>query len=337
MRFFFALCFILGIATGSEAQIVVTTNPDTNQIRNQLQGSGVQIYNLSLFADSVSFGLFQGNSELPITNGFAITSGNVQDMSGHSDSVFADIVLGHNNFSGWSETIDVDTGAVYDYARFSFSVIPVGDTLVIGFCFASEEYLRYNDVGAVMITGPNPAGGSYDSLRLSWVGSPNFPLCIMNCNQLNWQQYFIPYWTIPAQYESYRGGTVYFERQVAVVPGQPYYVSLSVADATDGNYDSALLVEGIWSDNTLSIDGPHETSVNVFPNPTSELLTVNLGSYAGVRDLIITNELGQVVWQTQTEENVVSIQCSDFADGMYFLQVIDATGTISTVKFTVMK
>lgn len=335
MRVIFTILCFTGLYSFVSGQITVTANPDTNQIRNQLQGGGIQIYNLSLFADTISYGLFQGNSELPITNGFAITTGNVLDMSGHSDSVFADTVLGHNNFAGWSETVDVDTGAVYDYARLSFSVLPVGDTLLIGYCFASEEYLRLNDVGAIMITGPNPAGGNYDSLRLSWVATSNFPLCVMNCNQLVWQQYFIPYWTIPAQYESYRGGTVYFQREIAVVPGQPYYISLSVADATDGNYDSALMIERIWSDSTVTVSEHSDNAVRIYPNPASEVISFDFGSIGVSRELFITNYLGEQVWSAQSETNVLSVPVDDFADGIYFYTILDAEGNKSNGKFVV--
>lgn len=323
-RLLFTFCFLATYSTGF-AQLTVTAGPDTNQIRNQLQGNGVQIYGFSFYADTISYGLFQGTSELPLTSGFAITTGNVNHMAGHCDSVLADSALFHDAL-GWSEIVDVDSNAVYDYNRLSFSVITVGDTLKIGFCFASEDYLRmYNDVGAIMISGPNPAGGQYDSVRLSWIANASFPVCVMNCNLMVWQAYFNAYSYIPAQNESYTGGTIVLERKIAVVPGQPYYISFSVADANDRNYDSALLVEGLWSDSTLAVTENSLSGISLYPNPASDVVTFKTGNSAVPRTLTITDQLGRMVWYSEENNNVIAVPVDDFSNGVYYYTVEDGS------------
>jgi len=323
MKCIFTLFLVGGIFSHSFAQISITPNPNAVQIVNQLQGSGVQISNVQIFADTISYGLFQGNSELPMSNGLALTSGNVLQISGHCDSILADTVLFHNNTIGWSELIDVDSAATFDYTRISFTIVPVGDTLNLSFCFASEDYTRFvNDACGIHITGPNPSSGQYDTLRLSRVVGGPSAISVMNVNSFVWQPYLLEYWVIPAANFSYRAGTVRIEKHVPVVPGQPYYISLSVADAVDGNYDAGLFVESFWSDSTLTVEDPgYNPEVNVFPNPASDKITVSWSQGYSPEKVVLTDALGRVMEEKNVTGNNTTFDMANYPVGLYFVRI----------------
>jgi hypothetical protein len=63
-----------------------------------------------------------------------------------------------------------------------------------------------------------------------------------------WQAYFLPNSFPPGQYFSYGASTIYMRHSIPVVPGQPYYVSMSVADAGNCNDDSGLFIDSFSSD-----------------------------------------------------------------------------------------
>ncbi|MDQ3110506.1 MAG: choice-of-anchor L domain-containing protein [Bacteroidota bacterium] len=243
------LLIFFGISLSSFCQLSTTSAPTTTQIINQLQGNGVQISNVQTECDSNAYGLFQGTSELPMSNGILLCTGYASNIAG-PQPFNADTCMFHNNTSGWGELTQTYPTATFDYCRISFSILPVGDTLKFGFVFGSEEYtgLRKNDASAICISGSNPSGGQYDSLNIGWVGNPNFMVCVMNVNYLVWQQYWQPNSSPAGQLYSYDASTTYLQRKIAVVPNQSYYISLSIADFDDCNFDSGLFVDGFSSD-----------------------------------------------------------------------------------------
>jgi hypothetical protein len=262
-KMFFTLALVI-VPLFVFGQLTVNSTATASQIINQLQGNGVQISNVQIDCDSNAFGIFQGTSELPMSNGILLSTGYAANIAG-SQLFNADTCLFHNNTSGWSELTQTYPTATFDYCRISFSILPVGDTLKFGFVFGSEEYpeRRENDVAAICITGSNPSGGQYDSLNIGYVGNSNFMVCVMNVNYLVWQQYWQANSSPPGQLFSYDASTTYLDREIAVTPGQSYYISLSIADFDDCNFDSGLFIDSFSSDTTTT--GIHEYATSFTP------------------------------------------------------------------------
>ena len=78
--------------------------------------------------------------------------------------------------------------------------------------------------------------------------------------------------------------------------------------------------------------------VKIYPNPTSDVLKVQLqstGSYTTVLD--VKNILGQVISSTEVsvQKGVVEIpiNVANFASGAYIVSFADASGTLHQKKF----
>lgn len=82
---------------------------------------------------------------------------------------------------------------------------------------------------------------------------------------------------------------------------------------------------------TVSVEELSEPTFNMFPNPTDNSVTIQLGNINDKSDIIITNISGQVVRVISgTSDSNIIIPVNDFADGMYFV-------TVSNPKVTITK
>ena len=74
-------------------------------------------------------------------------------------------------------------------------------------------------------------------------------------------------------------------------------------------------------------------SVNIFPNPVKDVLTVK---GENMKQVVIYNALGQVVETINTNDSEVKVNVSAFNNGMYFINVIDNNGEMTTSKVSVL-
>jgi hypothetical protein len=72
------------------------------------------------------------------------------------------------------------------------------------------------------------------------------------------------------------------------------------------------------------------TSINVYPNPASEVL--NIDATNDVQHLTLINPVGQVVYDAAMEANKTSIDLSEFPGGVYMVQLKKADGTVLSTK-----
>ena len=74
-------------------------------------------------------------------------------------------------------------------------------------------------------------------------------------------------------------------------------------------------------------------SVNIFPNPVKDVLTVK---GENMKQVVIYNALGQAVETINTNDSEVRVDVSSFNNGMYFINVIDNNGEMITSKVSVL-
>ena len=102
---------------------------------------------------------------------------------------------------------------------------------------------------------------------------------------------------------------------------------------SDGNYGfgeyHVIHIEG-----ALDVEDVVETSYNVYPNPVKEVLTI---AGENMKQINVINALGQVVKSVKCDNNIVKINVSDLQNGMYFVNVIDNNGEMTTSKVSVNK
>ena len=74
-------------------------------------------------------------------------------------------------------------------------------------------------------------------------------------------------------------------------------------------------------------------SYNIFPNPVKDVLTVK---GENMKQVVISNALGQVVETINTNDNEVKVNVNAYNNGMYFINVIDNNGEMTTSKVSVL-
>ena len=86
---------------------------------------------------------------------------------------------------------------------------------------------------------------------------------------------------------------------------------------------------------TPRLSQPEEANITVFPNPTSEGITLSTESDL-LKDakVIFFDEVGKKVHEIQTTEQTMEFQIDlrTFASGMYMIQVVGKEGDVSTYK-----
>lgn len=101
-------------------------------------------------------------------------------------------------------------------------------------------------------------------------------------------------------------------------------------DGDFGAEASALLSVGAGE--TVQENIATET-YNIFPNPVKDVLTVKGENMSQV---VIYNSIGQLVETINTNDNEVKVNVSAYQNGMYFINIIDNNGEMTTTKVSVL-
>jgi hypothetical protein len=148
------------------AQLMVDPSQNSQQlVQNVLLGGGVTANNISFNGtangSSPQIGYFYGSSNIGMTTGIVMSTGNAIDAEGPNDlsGTSSDLLLGGD------ATLDglVPGQTTHDAAVLEFDFIPLSDTLSFRYVFASEEYMEwansnFNDVFGFFISGPGISG-----------------------------------------------------------------------------------------------------------------------------------------------------------------------------------
>lgn len=100
--------------------------------------------------------------------------------------------------------------------------------------------------------------------------------------------------------------------------------------------DTLLINTGITGFNPVT----YKNTIKIFPNPTHDQITINYGNYAAMSGytLKIINSLGQVMFTTPINQAQSILNLSTWTgNGIYFINVIDATGNIIDIKKIVLQ
>ena len=90
----------------------------------------------------------------------------------------------------------------------------------------------------------------------------------------------------------------------------------------------------IYLHGAMSVEDVEETSYNVYPNPVKDVLTI---SGEDMKQVTVYNALGQMVKSINCNDNTVQINVNDLQNGMYFVNVINNNGVMTTSKVSVLK
>lgn len=84
---------------------------------------------------------------------------------------------------------------------------------------------------------------------------------------------------------------------------------------------------------TESISEMNSASCDIYPNPVKDVVTVKADN---IKQIVIYNSLGQMMKSVDCNDNISDINVSDLENGIYFLNVVDNEGKISTNKISVL-
>jgi len=117
---------------------------------------------------------------------------------------------------------------------------------------------------------------------------------------------------------------------------------VAIAGATNQTYtassngDYAVIIsDGDCNDTTdcyvvsgVGIDNNAEVMFNIFPNPTSNLVTIEFTNSINI-EVTLTNSLGQIIKEINSfESSSVSIDLTDLSNGIYYLQLRLKSGVV---------
>lgn len=321
------------MATAAQAQLGVTVDTDGVNLANALVGTGTDIQNVQLVCGSQSSGFFSGGgtTNLGIGSGVVLSTGIITDIP-QPAAIFA------NGYVGTPGDVELNTFSgmtTYDACVLEFDVTVAGDTLMMDYVFASEEYpefqcTSFNDVFAFQLTGPKPGGGTYDNYNIARIPGSELSVSVNNVNGNTEINAFCPVDNSAYYVDNetgtdivYDGFTVPLTAKAATIPGETYHMRFAVADATDLMWDTGVfLVTGALR----STGATRVTAINMqlgtlAPNPTTGVTLLKNETRQPVA-YVITNLMGQELLQGTLEAGtVVQIDLSSFSAGVYLARM----------------
>ncbi|MBK7175098.1 MAG: SprB repeat-containing protein [Bacteroidales bacterium] len=208
----------------------------------------------------------KATSTFPLDEGIILTSGKASSAMGPNNA-------GNKSDKMVSAASDPDLNSItgntmYDASVLEFDFVPAGNTLEFTYIFTSEEYIEYcetefNDAFGFFLSGPG-INGTYtnNAVNLATILN-NIPVTIndihpsgTNVNNVNFPAenaaYYLdnPSGSVTMQFD---GSTVILTATYPVVPCSTYKIKMSVADASDQQWDGAVFL-GARSFNSENIN-----------------------------------------------------------------------------------
>ncbi len=282
-----ALLLLLLCHNKTQAQLIITPNSTAQQLVDTLAGGGVTVLNPTFGGAANSRGVFTTGpnpTNLGISSGIIMSSGNVIDAVGPNNMMGTSTAFDNNPVTAQHPHLAalVQGIPLYDVCYLEFDFIPESDTVEFRYVFASEEYptfvgTSYNDVFAFFITGPNPAGGNYDHENIALVPGTNLFVAINNVNAGFNSQYYVNNHAVGQGTVEYNGFTTVLTARAYVIPCETYTLRLTIGDAGDAIYDSAVFLEA-----------QSFASTNISMDTEYTYLPVDSAAIRGCSDAIVT-------------------------------------------------
>ncbi|MCQ2271770.1 MAG: choice-of-anchor L domain-containing protein [Bacteroidales bacterium] len=200
------------------------------------------------------------NPHFPYSAGIVLTTGNISVAPGPNSSVSESSTLGVNNANGQH---DSDLQALISQPLNGTSVLEfnfkstLGNTFSFHYIFGSEEYPEYvcssfNDVFGFFLTGPDYFTGQNTTKNIALIPGTTLPVAIntlnggtpageaSDCNLSYSNFYNNNSYNGAVEYD---GNTVDLTAESMVQQCAEYTIKLSIANASDGAYDSGVFLE----------------------------------------------------------------------------------------------
>ncbi len=223
------------------AQVVTTPNNNAMILANNLAGSGVIIVSANLTCAVNGSGTFTttGGCNMGLGSGVILTSGSVANANGPNNIGSS----GTNNIGGGFPLLDPLAGAAtQDACYLTFDFIPTTNLLTFNYVFGSEEYPEFvsggfNDAFGFFLNGNGYVNQNIATLPIG--GNP--PVTIDNVNSGMNAGFYVD--NTGGTCVQYDGMTTTLTASAAVIPCSTYTITIAIADAGDGAYDSGVFFQ----------------------------------------------------------------------------------------------
>ena len=331
------LLITLSLSTGF-SQLTFTIAPSMAALTNYFQGIGLTISNMTVTGNPASYGFFSGTSNMSFGSGVIMSTGMVNNLISNPSGAF---LSSDNATMGDGLISTVASGPSYDACIIEFDCVPVNSNLLFNFSFGSEEYNEYvysgyNDAFAIAVTGPDPAGGSYNNTNFARLPGTNTP--VVSVNSINNGNggagpctncvYYIDNATgLDVAYDGFTSGLLGL---VPVTPGQTYHFKIVIADIGDPYYDSSVmfLANSFKSAPpvTTGIQENEEQGLALYPNPSSgSVVKIDVKDNT-IKSAELFSAQGKRIENVQFDENPNTVKLNGTTKGVYFLHVTTNKG-----------
>lgn len=291
----FIVITVLAFPLSGAGQIVLDYGGTAEELSQAITGNGVQIINPQITCSDSAYGSYSiaGVPDFTSGEGVILSTGDIFNLRGPNNTEAATTIY---NAPGDPLITAIAGNNSFDACALEFDIVPVGDTLRFNFTFASEEYDEYvgtpfNDVFGFFISGPgivgDPGLGGQENIAL--IPGTATPVGISTVNNGNPDIAFPPtnpefYFanplglTAPIQYD---GWTQNLFAEKVVTACDTFSLKLVIADVADPEWDSAVLIEAIESNNVSltqftvggiesTIEGCNEGTVTFTRTPVTD-------------------------------------------------------------------
>ncbi len=115
------------------------------------------------------------------------------------------------------------------------------------------------------------------------------------------------------------------------------YDTLGVVCTT---YDTITVTDTLFITTTLGLSSPTSNTIKIYPNPANDHITIDNGNFATMPNytIRIDNALGQQVFLSVINQQSFYVDLSSWSgDGVYFVYLKDAQGTIKEIRKIVLQ
>lgn len=313
------------------SELPINIGASAMDMANAIMGDGVSVVGASYSGSTYSSGTYSnGNSvspgATPGDTGVILSTGRVRDytnsngQSNHSTHTSTN-TGGQNNNAQFNAAAGTNT---YDASYMTIDFIPTGDVMTMQFVFSSEEFPEYQ-------------GSLYQDFVGVWINGTQVDMAVGNgdidpgniSNATNENLYLDN--TSDAYNTEMDGLTITMTLTIPVTAGQVNTIQIGVADVSDSQYDSNLLIAGdsVQTELVAMSDG---TYLGAGVTKTIDVLGNDINNGTGA--LTITHINGQAVNAGSTITLATGQSVTLNADGTLTL-VSDGTAEDFNFTYTV--
>lgn len=345
------------VAVTVQGQLVVDETLTPAQLVDLFTGDGISVSNVvfngtpDAMTAEPGTGAFTQTGNLGLASGVMLSTGLAGSAIGPESNFSADD-LGNNGQDPDLE--DIVGGDITNYSILEFDAVPVADSLIFRYAFASEEYpnfvCSFNDAFAFFLSGPGISGPfSNVAISLALLSDGITPVTIATvnngagndpddpfCPAVN-PEFYVD--NTDGEVLAYGGFTTVLTARAFVQAGETYHLKLAIADAggvgdSDFTYDSCVFLEAgsLISFNgatthlreSLARDSGIITSFG--PHPTTGRLDISLNRCFPGLQVIVRDALGRITLQRSlTDAMSVTLEL-DGPPGTYLVEISSNNG-----------